>query len=161
MLVSRRGQQFRTRARKIRYSEDEKIAFRKFELPWAGMRNIDLELLEQSENTASLRGPWLVMVPSHHDDWNPAQLATHPGEIRKRVHDGRIHRPHRVKNVAADHHQVGSKSYNEVYGALEAAFDVRLALIETALSEAMVLSKADVKIGEMDESHVPNLSEGS
>jgi len=66
-----------------------------------------------------------------------------------------------VKNVAAYHHQIGSKSDNEVYSALESAFDVRLALIETALSEAMVLAKADVKIGEMDESHVPNLSEGS
>ncbi len=65
-----------------------------------------------------------------------------------------------MKNVAADHYQVGSESDNAVYGALETAFDVCLALIQTALSEAVILAEADVEIGEMDESHPPNLSEG-
>ena len=100
------------------------------------------------------------MIPSHHDYGNARELAPHSCEMRKGVHDGRIHRPHRMKDVATDHHQIRCEPDNAVNRALEAAFDVRLTLIHTALSKAVILAETDVKIGKMDESHVPNLFEG-
>jgi hypothetical protein len=56
-----------------------------------------------------------------------------------------------VKHVARDQHEIGGELDRAIHGARERLRHVRLALIDAARSQPLILAVAEVQVGEMDE----------
>jgi hypothetical protein len=67
------------------------------------------------------------------------------------VQDRRVRRPHLMKRVARDEHDVRSELDDPVDRARERLCDVRLALIDSARSQPLILAVSQVQVGEVDE----------
>jgi hypothetical protein len=67
------------------------------------------------------------------------------------VEDGGVGGAHLVKDVAADEHHVRRQLDDLVQRARERLRHVRLALVDAARSQPLVLAESQVQVGEVDE----------
>jgi len=58
-----------------------------------------------------------------------------------------------VEHIAGDEHEIRPERYRLIDCAPERMSDVCLPLIEARGSESLILTKAEMKVGEMNESH--------
>ena len=94
-----RGQR-RSQAHHVGHGQDREVALREREALGCGVHDVEPEGREQAQNAPGFGGARRVMVARDHDDDGVGKPAAEPRELIERVQNGRIRRPHVVKDVA-------------------------------------------------------------
>src|SRR5207302_303001 len=106
---------------------------------------------KQLENAARLCGArYIVVAGDEHD----ATLRQRPLETRKVdecVQDRGVARPNGVEHVAGDDDDLRRELDHSIDRQLERSRDIRFPLVDAAGSQSLVLSEAEVEVGEVDE----------
>ena len=113
--------------------------------------HVQAEWREEPEDVAGVEGARGVVVPRDHHDLGVRQRGAQTGELQIRVQDRRVGGAHLMEDVAADQHEVGSEHDHLVQGARERLRHVRLALVDTARRQPLILAVAQVDVGQVYE----------
>jgi hypothetical protein len=112
---------------------------------------MEAERGEQAQDRPGLRGARRVVVAGHHHDLRVRQRVAQPRELEIRVQDRRVGRPDLMEDVARDEHEIGRERDHLVQRARERLRHIRLALIDPARSQPLILAVAEMNVGEVDE----------
>ncbi len=149
---SRRSQRWQC-SRAIGHCEYLEIELRKSQ----GLRSIEddgePQLPEQAENAPGLGRSRLIVVSADHHDERLGQRVAKARKLTEGVNDDRICRPDHVEYVAGNEDHVRLERNDLIQRAHERPRHVGLALIEPARGEPMVLTVAEVQVGEMYQAH--------
>ena len=104
------------------------------------------ELAEEPQNAARFGCARRVVIPRHDDHRRVGESSAQATELEKRMHDRRVRRPHVVKHVATDEHQVRPQRDDAIDRGLKRPRDIRLPLVDAAGSESLVLTKSEVQV---------------
>ena len=74
-------------------------------------------------------------------------------EYPKRTQDRRVGRAHGVKHIAPNDNDIRFQFGDLHHRALKRVTNIRLALIDAARRQSLILPEAEVQIGEVDETH--------
>jgi hypothetical protein len=111
----------------------------------------DPERAEQAEEPPGLGCSRSVVVARDHHDDRIGKRFDEAGELGIRVQDGRVRRPYCMKHVAGDHDHVGLDLDDLVDRGLERLRDVGFALIQAAVRLTLILPKAEVEVGKVNQ----------
>ena len=116
------------------------------------------QLLEQPEDRAGLAGPGRVVVAGDEHDRRVRQCLAETLELTEGEDDSRVGGPDRVEQVAGHDDRVRPGCDDTVDGEPKGLGDVGFPLVDAGRGLPVVLSDAEVGIGDMGEFHTINVS---
>ena len=113
---------------------------------------------EEAQDAQRLARPRHVVIAGDDDDDRVGQLAYEPRELREGVENRGVRRPHRVKHVPRDQHEIRTQFDDAIDGACERLRHIPLPLIDAGGGGALELPEPEMQVGEMEKAHDRNLS---
>ena len=142
---------------RIRHGQYREIAIGEREPLRLLKYDVNPELLEQSQDAARLDCLRRIVIPGNHHHDRVRQRLREAAELGERVNDRGVRGTHGMKHVAGDEHDVRRNLDDLVDRALERLRDIPLALVDASWGLPLVLAVAEVKIGDVDQPHAPNI----
>jgi hypothetical protein len=131
-------------------SKDRELTLRKGESLCCVVYNVNTERTEKTENAPSFSGAWPIVIPGDRNDDRFRERFRESCELMESVNDRRIHRPHRMKDVASDDYDIWAQLDHAIDRASKDGRDIRFPLIDPCRGQPMILPEAKMQVGEMD-----------
>ena len=131
--------------------QDREVERGKLQCARFAVHDMEPERREQPKNRSGFGGARRVVIAGDHHDLRPRQRSAQPSELQVGVQDRRVRRPHLMEDISTDQHDLGRQLDHLVQRARERLRDVSFALIDPSGRQPLVLAKAKMKVGEMDE----------
>ena len=142
----------------VRHGEDRKIELGEFQPASLIGHDMHTNLLEQPEDAPRLRQPGRVVVAGDQDDRCIGKPFAQALELLERKDDGGVGGTNGVEEVAGHDDGVGPVGNDTVDGQPKGPCDIRLALVDACRVLTVVLSNAEVGVGDVREFHPRNVS---